>query len=314
MRDKFADERRSRIIPDAGDMSLEDLIADEELVVSISNAGYVKSVLARAYRTQGRGGRGVKGTGLREDDVVTHLLHTSAHAYLLFFTNKGRVYRIRAHEIPRKDRTAKGVMVQAVMPLEADEFIQAIIDTRDYETNRFLVMFTKSGQVKKSKFSDYDSRNQVLVAIKLMDDDEVVAVRQTNGDSDLMMFTRNGQGIRFTEDEVRPMGRASQGVRGIKLKEGDEVVGAAIADEAEDVLLLTSAGYGKRTAMVDFPVKHRAGLGVKAIKIVSTRGVLVTARAVAETDEAVITSSDGIVIRQQWMQSTGMAGTRWASK
>ena len=299
VRDKFADERRSRIIPDAGDMSLEDLIADEELVVSISNAGYVKSVLARAYRTQGRGGRGVKGTGLREDDVVTHLLHTSAHAYLLFFTNKGRVYRIRAHEIPRKDRTAKGVMVQAVMPLEADEFIQAIIDTRDYETNRFLVMFTKSGQVKKSKFSDYDSRNQVLVAIKLMDDDEVVAVRQTNGDSDLMMFTRNGQGIRFTEDEVRPMGRASQGVRGIKLKEGDEVVGAAIADEAEDVLLLTSAGYGKRTAMVDFPVKHRAGLGVKAIKIVSTRGVLVTARAVAETDEAVITSSDGIVIRQQ---------------
>jgi DNA gyrase subunit A len=259
----------------------------------------VKSVLARAYRTQNRGGRGVKGTGLREDDVVTHLLHTSAHAYLLFFTNKGRVYRIRAHEIPRKDRTAKGVMVQSVMPLEADEFIQAIIDTRDYETNRFLVMFTKAGQVKKSKFSDYDSRNQVLVAIKLMDDDEVVAVRQTNGESDLMMFTRNGQGIRFTEDEVRPMGRASQGVRGIKLKDGDEVVGASIAEEAEDVLLLTSAGYGKRTAMKDFPVKHRAGLGVKAIKIVSTRGVLVTARAVTETDEAVITSSDGIVIRQQ---------------
>jgi len=299
IRDKFADNRRSKIVPDAGDMSLEDLIADEELVVSISNAGYVKSVLARAYRTQARGGRGIKGTGLREDDVVTHLLHTSAHAYLLFFTNKGRVYRIRAHEIPRKDRTAKGVMVQAVMPLEADEFIQAIIDTRDYETNRYLVMFTKSGQVKKSKFSDYDSRNQVLVAIKLVGDDEVVAVRQTSGDSDLLMFTKNGQGIRFTENEVRPMGRASQGVRGIKLRDGDEVVGAAIADEAEDVLLLTSGGFGKRTAMKDFPIKHRAGMGVKAIKIVSTRGALVTARAVTDSDAAVITSSDGIVIRQQ---------------
>ena len=299
IRDKFADDRRSQIIPDAGDMSLEDLIADEELVVSVSAAGYVKSVLAKAYRTQGRGGRGVKGAGLRDDDVVTHLLHTSAHAYLLFFTNRGRVYRIRAHEIPRKDRTAKGVMMQSVMPLEADEFVQAVIDTRDYETNRYLVMFTKSGQVKKSKFSDYDSRNQVLVAIKLVGDDEVVAVRQTNGDSDLLMFTRNGQGIRFSEDEVRSTGRASQGVRGIKLKDGDEVVGAAIADEAEDVLLLTSGGYGKRTAMKDFPVKHRAGMGVKAIKIVSTRGELVTARAVTEADNVVITSSDGIVIRQE---------------
>jgi DNA gyrase subunit A len=298
IRDKFADDRKSQIIPDAGDMSLEDLIADEELVVSVSAAGYVKSVLAKAYRTQGRGGRGVRGAGLREDDVVTHLLHTSAHAYLLFFTNRGKVYRIRAHEIPRKDRTAKGVMIQSVMPLEADEFVQAVIDTRDYETNRYLVMFTKSGQVKKSKFSDYDSRNSVLVAINLKDGDEVVAVRQTNGESDLMMFTRNGQGIRFAEEEVRSTGRASQGVRGIRLKDSDEVVGAAIAEEAEDVLLLTSGGFGKRTAMKDFPVKHRGGLGVKAIKVVSTRGHLVTARAVSPEDEAVITSSDGIVIRQ----------------
>jgi DNA gyrase subunit A len=159
-------------------------------------------------------------------------------------------------------------------------------------------MFTKSGQVKKSKFSDYDSRNQVLIAINLKDGDEVVAVRQTNGDSDLMMFTRNGQGIRFPEDEVRSTGRASQGVRGIRVKDGDEVVGAAIADEGDDVLLVTSAGFGKRTRLRDFPVKHRGGLGVKAIKIVSTRGTLVTARAVVDTDEVVITSSDGIVIRQ----------------
>ncbi len=299
IRDKFADKRRSRIIPDLGSMSLEDLIADEELVVSMSAAGYVKSVLANVYRTQGRGGRGVKGAGLRDDDVITHLLHTTAHSYLLFFTNRGKVYRVRAHEIPRQDRTAKGVLMQSVLPLEPDEVVEAIIDTRDYETNRFLVMFTRSGQVKKSKFSDYDSRNQVLVAIKLTGDDEVVAVRQSNGESDLMIFTKNGQGIRFGEHEVRATGRASQGVRGIRLREGDQVVGAAVTDGAEDVLLLTTGGFGKRTRLGDFPVKHRGGMGVKAIKIVSTRGKLATARTVVESDEAVITSSDGIVIRQQ---------------
>ncbi len=299
VRDKFADQRRSHIIPDLGSMSLEDLIADEEIVVSMSAAGYVKSVLSKAYKIQGRGGRGVKGAGLRDDDVVTHLLHTSAHAYLLFFTNRGKVYRIRAHEIPRQDRTAKGVLIQSVLPLEPDEIVEAVIDTRDYETNRYLVMFTKFGQVKKSRFSDYDSRNQVLVAINLKDDDEVVAVFQTNGDSDLMIFTRDGQGIKFVESEVRPTGRASQGVRGIRLRAGDSVVGAAIAETADDVLFLTEGGFGKRTRLSDFPVKHRGGLGVKAIKIVSTRGSLATARAVVESDEAVITSSDGIVIRQQ---------------
>jgi DNA gyrase subunit A len=298
VRERYSDSRRSRIIPDSGEMSLEDLIADEELVISISSSGYIKSVLAKVYRTQGRGGRGVKGAGLRDDDVVEHLLHTTAHSYLLFFTNRGKVYRVRAHEIPRKDRTAKGQLIQSVLPLESDEIVEAVIDMRDYETSKYLVMFTKNGLVKKSKFSDYDSRNQVLVAINLVDDDEVVAVRQTTGESDLMMFTENGQGIRFDENDVRPTGRASQGVRGIKLREGDSVVGAAIGEEAEAVLLLTTGGYGKRTLMEEFRRQKRAGTGVRAIKIVSTRGKLITARAVAESDEAVITSSDGIVIRQ----------------
>jgi DNA gyrase subunit A len=298
VREKFSDHRRSRIIPDSGEMSIEDLIADEELVVSVSSSGYIKSVLAKAYRTQARGGRGIKGAGLKEDDVVEHLLHTTAHSYLLFFTNRGKVYRVRAHEIPRKDRTAKGQLIQSVLPIESDEVVEAIIDMRDYETSKYLVMFTRNGLVKKSKFSDYDSRNQVLVAINLLDDDEVVAVRQTNGAADLMMFTRNGQGIRFDESDVRPTGRASQGVRGIRLREDDSVVGAAIGDEAEAVLLLTSGGYGKRTLMEEFRRQKRGGTGVIAIKIVSTRGKLITARAVAESDEAVITSSDGIVIRQ----------------
>jgi DNA gyrase subunit A len=297
IRDKFADVRRSRIIPDLGSMSLEDLIADEELVISVTAAGYVKSVLAKAYRTQARGGRGVKGAGLRDEDVVEHMLHTSAHSYLLFFTNTGKVYRIRAHEIPRKDRTAKGSLIQSVLPLEPDEVVEAVIDTKDYETNRFLVMFTKLGVVKKSKLSDYDSRNQVLVAINLRDDDEVVAVRQTNGESDLMMFTANGQGIRFDESDARPLGRASQGVRGIRLREGDRVVAAAVADEAEDVLLLSTGGYGKRTKMSAFRTQKRGGLGIKAMKLTKVRGSIATARAVTDTDEIVVTSSDGIVIR-----------------
>jgi DNA gyrase subunit A len=297
IRDKFGDARRSRIIPDEGEMSLEDLIADEELIVTITAAGYVKSVLARTYRTQGRGGRGVRGQQLRADDVISHVLHTTAHAYLLFFSNKGRVYRIRAHELPRKERTAKGALIQAVLPMEPDERVEAIIDTRDYETHRYLIAFTRLGQVKKTKFSDYDSRNQVLVAIKLQEGDEVVAVRATSGDGELLMFTRNGQGIRFAEDDVRPMGRDTQGVRGIRLREGDAVVAAASGDDGEDILLLTTGGYGKRTRLDGFPLQKRGGLGVKAMKLTRVRGTIAAARAVNTNDEVLITSSDGIVIR-----------------
>ncbi len=298
IRDKFADNRRSRIVPDEGEMSLEDLIADEELVVSVSESGYLKSVVARTYRTQGRGGRGVRGASLKEDDVIKQVLHTTAHAYLLFFTNRGKVYRIRAHQIPRKERTAKGVLAQSVLPLAPDEVIEAIIDTRDYETSRFLVAFTKNGQVKKTKFSEYDSRNQVLNAIRLAEDDEVVAVRATSGENDLMMFTKNGQGIRFDENDVRPMARDTQGVRGIRLKNDDEVVAAACADDGDDILLLSSGGYGKRTRISEFPKQKRGGMGVKAMKLTRVRGELVAARAVTDKDEIVVVSSDGIVIRQ----------------
>ncbi|MDJ0496586.1 MAG: DNA gyrase subunit A [Acidimicrobiia bacterium] len=298
LQDKYGDERRSRIIADEGDLSLEDLIADEELVVTASEAGYVKSVLAQTYRRQGRGGRGVKGADLREDDLITHVLHTSAHAYLLFFTNRGKVYRVRAHQLPRKERTAKGVLVQSVLPMEPDEKIEAIIDTRDYESHRFLIAFTKQGQVKKTKFSDYDSRNQVLVAINLAEDDEVVAVRATSGDSRLVMVTREGMAIQFTEEDVRPMGRDTRGVRGIKLREGDEVVSAANVTEGDEILFLTTGGYGKRTAMTEFPLQKRGGIGVKSMKLTRVRGELVAAVAVNKDDHIFVTSTDGIVIRQ----------------
>jgi DNA gyrase subunit A len=298
IQDKYGDGRRSRLVADEGDLSLEDLIADEELVVTASEAGYVKAVLAQTYRRQGRGGRGVKGADLREEDVITHVLHTSAHAYLLFFTNRGKVYRIRAHQLPRKERTAKGVLVQSVLPLDPDEKIEAIIDTRDYESHKYLVCFTKRGQVKKTKFSDYDSRNQVLVAISLAEDDEVVAVRATSGDTDLVMVTSNAMAIRFAESDARPMGRDTKGVRGIKLREGDEVVSAATVTEGEEILFLTGGGYGKRTVMSEFPKQKRGGIGVKAMKLTRVRGELVAAMAVNREDQIFVTSTDGIVIRQ----------------
>ena len=297
IKEKFADHRRTRIVPDEGEFSMEDLIADEELVVTVTQAGYVKSVIANTYRAQGRGGRGVQGTKLGEDDVISRVLHTTAHAYLLFFTNRGKVYRVRAHEIPRKNRTAKGTLAQAFMQIEPDERIEAVVDTRDYETSQFLVIATKKGQVKKTKFAEYDSRQASLIAIKLADDDEVVSVRTTSGDADLLLFTHNGQGIRFAESDIRAMGRSTQGVRGIKLRDGDFVVGAAQDGEGNEVLLLTDAGYGKRTKMEQFPKQKRGGLGVKAIKITRSRGNLIAARAVAPGTEAFLTSSDGIVMR-----------------
>ena len=227
IREKFATPRRSLLIPDEREMSLEDLIADDELIVTVSASGYVKSVVTTTYRTQGRGGRGVKAAEVSGEDIVAHLVHTTAHAYLLFFTNKGLVHRIKAHEIPRKERTAKGVLAQAVLPLQPDERIEAIIDMRDYETARYLVMVTRKGTAKKTEFREYDSRNQTLVAIKLVDGDEVVSVRTTGGANDVLIFTAHGQGIRFPEADLRPMGRATQGVRGIRLRAGDQVGGGS---------------------------------------------------------------------------------------
>ena len=297
IKEKFSNPRRSRIIPDEGEMSLEDLIADDELVVTVTANGYIKSVSANVYRHQGRGGRGVRAENMREDDVIDQVLHTTAHAYLLFFTNRGKVYRIRAHELPRKDRTAKGVVAHSVLPLQPDERIEAVVDTRDYETARFLVIVTRNGQVKKSRFSDYASRQSQLIAIKLQEGDEVVAVRTTGGNDDLLAFTRAGQGIRFAETDIRPMGRDTMGVRGIKLRAGDAVVSAAGSGDGDEVLLLTTGGYGKRVRVSEFPAQRRGGFGVKAIKLTRVRGQLVAARAIQPGTEVFVISTDGVVIR-----------------
>jgi DNA gyrase subunit A len=279
-------------------MDLEDLIDDEELVVTMTKAGYVKSTPAGAFRTQGRGGRGVQGTKLKEEDLVTRIIHTSAHAYLLFFSNRGKVYRLKAHEIPMKERTAKGTAIVNLLPLAPDERIQAIIDTRTYETERYLFFATRLGQVKKTLMSEYDkSRREGFIAVNLKQGDEVVKVIQTSGDDDIFMVSRNGLTARFSEGDVRAMGRSAAGVRGMRLKQGDEVVSCDVARDDATILIITDAGYGKRTKLEHFARKHRGIQGVKGIKLTARRGYVVAAFMVGLDDEIFGVSTGGTTIR-----------------
>ena len=300
VREKFADERRSEITYDIGDLDIEDLIDDEELVVTMSQRGYVKTVPADSFKAQGRGGRGIAGAKLRDGDYVTHILTTTAHAYLLFFSTRGRVYRLKAHEIPRKDRTARGTAIVNLLPLQPDERIQAIIDTRDYETNRFLFFATRKGQVKKTKFNEYDSSlRSGLIAINLRDDDELVKVIPTNGGDDIFMVARSGMTIRFSEDDVRPMGRAAAGVRGMKLRTDDIVVSCDVARDDVALLLVTDAGYGKRTQLDKFNTQGRGGQGVRGIKLTAKKGFVVAAFMVGIDDEIFVINSVGTLIRME---------------
>ena len=298
VKEKFANPRRSQITFDAGDLDLEDLIDDEELVVTMSSKGYVKSVVSDSFRAQGRGGRGIAGAKLRDDDYVTHILTTTAHAYLLFFSNMGRVYRLKAHEIPKKDRTARGIAIVNLLALQPGEHIQAIVDTRDYETNRFLFFATRQGQVKKTRFNEYDSSLRTgLIAINLRDGDELVSVLPTDGGQDVFMVSRSGMAIRFKEDEVRAMGRAAAGVRGMKLRTGDEVVSCDVARPDVALLLVTDAGYGKRTQLEHFNAQGRGGQGVRGIKLTARKGKVVAAFMVELDTEIFVISSSGTLIR-----------------
>jgi DNA gyrase subunit A len=295
---KYANPRRTRITHDPGEMGVEDLIEDEELVVTMTRAGYIKAVLGASFRTQGRGGRGVQGARLKEEDLVAQLVHTSSHAYLLLFSNRGRVYRLRAHEVPMKERTARGTAVVNLLPLAPDETIQAIVATRDFDSGGFLTFATKGGQVKKTAFSEYDkSRREGFIAIALRDGDELVRVVATSGDDDLVMVSLNGSGIRFSEHDVRPMGRDAAGVRGMRLRSGDEVVSLDVVRPDADVLIVTDAGYGKRTKTDHFGRQGRGGQGVRAIKLTAVRGRVVSAFMAGLDDEILLVSTGGVVIR-----------------
>ena len=312
IRESFATPRVCQITADVGEMSVEDLVDNKELVVVMTEAQYIKAVSADSFRTQGRGGRGVSGARLKADDIVRHVIFTTSHAYLLFFSNRGRVYRLRSLEIPERERTAKGIPIVNLLPLHQGETIQAIIDTREFPGERFLFFATKQGQVKKTAFNEYDSsRRDGLIALKLRPKDELVRVIETSGADDVFMVTANGQTIRFSEKTVRPMGRAAAGVRGMKVRSGDEVVSVDVAKNDSSILMITESGYGKRTQLTNFARKGRGGMGMIGIKLTGKKGRVVAAFMAGIDDEIVVVSSGGTTIRTaaKEVSSQGRAAT-----
>src|SRR5712691_9704323 len=299
IKDKYADSRRTEITTDPGDLADLDLIEDEELVLTLSHRGYVKTVSVDQFRTQARGGKGVRGGNLREEDWVEHLLSTTAHSYLLFFSNRGRVYRLRAHEIPMKDRTARGTALVNLVALQPDEHIEAVIDTRTYEDGAYLFFATRNGMVKKTRMSEYDSSlRSGLIAINLNDGDELVRVIQTSGSDDVFMVSRNGMTIRFSEEDVRPMGRATAGVRGMKLRSAsDAVVSCDLAPDDAVLLFVSSSGHGKRTPVAAFNRQGRGGQGVRGMRVTEARGEVIAAFTVDSGMEILVFSSAGNIVR-----------------
>ncbi|WP_322975244.1 DNA gyrase subunit A [Actinacidiphila bryophytorum] len=307
--DKFGDDRRSKLVPFDGDMSIEDLIAEEDIVVTITRGGYVKRTKTEDYRSQKRGGKGVRGTKLKQDDIVDHFFVTTTHQWLLFFTNKGRVYRAKAYELPDAGRDARGQHVANLLAFQPDERIAQILAIKDYQAAPYLVLATKSGLVKKTALKDYDSpRSGGVIAINLRESegeagaagsDELIGAELVSADDDLLLVSRKAQCIRFTasDDALRPMGRATSGVKGMSFREGDELLSMNVVRTGTFVFTATDGGYAKRTPVDEYRVQGRGGLGIKAAKIVEDRGSLVGALVVEETDEILAITLSGGVIR-----------------
>jgi DNA gyrase subunit A len=319
LRERHADARRTEVVLDSGEIDDLDLIEDEEVVVMLTRKGYVKTVDADTFRRQGRGGKGVRAAVSKDGDYVEHLLTTTAHSYLLFFTNRGKVYRIRAHEIPRKERHARGTAIVNLLSFGPDEHTQAVIDTRTYEDGRFLFFATKHGLVKKTRITEYDSSLRTgIIALSLREGDELVRVIQTRGDDDIVMVSRNGMTIRFPEDEVRPMGRAARGVQGMRLRgEDDAVVSCDVARDDGVLLFVSETGHGKRTRLDRFKRQHRGGQGVRGMRVTARRRGVVAAFTVSPADEILVFSSAGNIIRlkvkeisAQGRDATGVRVTR----
>ena len=297
----YGDERRTQITADEGaDFEIEDLIAEEEMVISITGGGYLKSVPVSAFRKQGRGGVGVAGMELKEGDYIEHLFITTTHHYMLFFTNKGKVYRLKVHQLPRMGRAAKGRHVANLLPLAQGERIATVIATKDFKEAEYLIFATKNGIVKKTAFLDYNTplKSDGIIAINLTDTDELIDVRQASEGQDIVLVTRNGMGIRFAQSDARPMGRATAGVKGITLKDGDDVLSMDVVRDTADLFLITEKGFGKRTALAQFRAQGRGGQGVIAMKTDGDRGRLAGVRVVRpDLHEIVIVSNFGTTIR-----------------
>lgn len=305
---KYGDDRRTKILPFSGEMNVEDLIAEENVVVTVTHAGFIKRTKADEYRAQHRGGKGIKGAKLRDDDVVDHFFLTSTHNWLLFFTNKGRVYRLKAYELPEGSRDSKGQHVANLLQFTPDESIQAVLSIPNYEVADYLVLATRSGKVKKTRLSEYDSPRQGgLIAVRLMQDesgettDEVIGAALCNADDDIILVSKLGMSLKFRADDeqLRPMGRQTAGVQGMKFRADDELLAMDViwGDESKDLLVVTNQGFAKRTAISEYRLQGRNGFGVKAVQLTEERGTLVGAVVVTEEDQIMAIMKSGKVIR-----------------
>jgi DNA gyrase subunit A len=293
------DERRTEIVAAEDELELEDLIAEEDMVIAITRSGYIKRLPVTAYREQRRGGIGVMGMDLKEDDYIEHLFVASTHDYILFFTSVGKVYRLKVHELPLGSRQSKGRAIVNLLPFRQGEQVRAVVQTRDFKEAEYLVFATKNGVVKKTKLEAYNTSLKAdgIIAIKMRESDELVGVRHSSGDDDVLMVSRAGQAIRFSEHDVRPMGRDASGVQGMRLRADDEVISINIAHNDADLLVVTENGYGKRTRMGEYPRKGRGGMGVKTVQLTEAKGKLAGARAVREGYQVMLISNGGTVIR-----------------
>jgi DNA gyrase subunit A len=295
---KYSDERRTAIERNLNDIDIEDLIQEQDVVITLTHAGYVKRIPADTYTAQKRGGRGIQAMVTKEDDFVEHIFITSTHNHLLFFSNLGRVYRLKGYELPEAGRSAKGTNLVNILPLNPGEKIQAVLPIKEFEADKFLVMATKEGLIKKTDLTEYSSiRKNGLTAINLREGDELIGVRMTNGESEILIVTENGYSMRFNETDVRPMGRTTTGVKAITLREGDIAVSMNVVAEDEDVLIVSENGFGKRTGIDEYPAHRRGGKGVITYKVTEKTGKIVGARIVKDGDEIMLINTSGVAIR-----------------
>ncbi|MEQ8199725.1 MAG: DNA gyrase C-terminal beta-propeller domain-containing protein, partial [Clostridiaceae bacterium] len=298
IKEKYGDERRTQIEKQENEIDIEDLIQEEEVVITLTHSGYVKRIAADTYSSQRRGGKGIQAMTTKEDDFVEHVVVTSTHSDVLFFTNKGRVFKLRAYEIPDAGRTAKGTNVVNLMPIGQDERIETVLSVKDVNPDGFLFMATKNGLVKKTPIHEFKNlRKNGLIAINLRDGDELLKVKQTYGDAEIIIATQNGYAIKFSEKDVRPMGRTASGVKSISLRKDDIAVCMDIATQHEDLLVISENGFGKRTPLTEYKLQNRGGMGLITYKVAEKTGKLVGASVCKEDDEMMLINTSGVAIR-----------------
>jgi len=298
IRDKFGDERRTNIENVMTEIDIEDLIEEEESVITLTNSGYIKRMPTSTYTSQHRGGKGIKGMTTKDEDFVKTIMVASTHDNMLFFTNRGRMYRLKGYQIPESSRQAKGSAIVNLLPVEKDEYVTALIALREFEDDKYLLMCTRNGVIKKTSVTDYNtSRKGGIIGISLDEGDELIRVELTNGENDIVIGTYNGMAIRFNEKDVRSMGRVTRGVKAITLRGGDYIVGMCLAQEDTQLLAVTELGYGKRTELSEYRVQSRGGVGVKTYKCSDVTGNVVSVTTVKDDEDIMMITSEGVIIR-----------------